>query len=480
MKDLKKVSRLCLGACLVLLLFLWLPRQAEAQELQAGDDIFIENKNVSGMKEEQLAQVVNEKLAQLQQDTILLYVNGVPVSATAGELGLTYTNTDIVQQVLLAGKQGNVLERFKLTRYQEQRGPLVFELKLAATEESVRNIVEERCVPQGYDAVDAELVHETGGSFYVTEKSDGIEVLVDQSVTTIMNYINSQWHGGLGGISVDIQTIPAQGDVEQLSLVQDLLGSYKTDYDTSQTNRSANIAVGSSKLDGILLYPGEELSVCETLEPFTAEAGYYPAPSYEMGSVVDSYGGGICQVSTTLYCAVLRAELEVTERSNHSMLVGYVDPSMDAAIAEGVKDFRFVNNTDAPVYIESYTTGGSIYFLLYGHETRDSSRSVTYESKTLTTTESTQVITGDSEEDFGVITTTDSGHIGKTAQLWKIVTVNGEEVSREQVNSSEYQMTPIQYTVGTKGASAATLKELNDAMATGDIKKVQEVIAAHP
>ena len=104
MKDLKKVSRLCLGACLVLLLFLWLPRQAEAQELQAGDDIFIENKNVSGMKEEQLAQVVNEKLAQLQQDTILLYVNGVPVSATAGELGLTYTNTDIVQQVLLAGK----------------------------------------------------------------------------------------------------------------------------------------------------------------------------------------------------------------------------------------------------------------------------------------------------------------------------------------------------------------------------------------
>ena len=87
----------------------------------------------------------------------------------------------------------------------------------------------------------------------------------------------------------------------------------------------------------------------EIVVPFTEENGYAPAASYEMGSVVETYGGGICQVSTTLYLAVLRAELEVTERHNHSMIVNYVKPSMDAAIAEGYKDFKFVNSADAAV-----------------------------------------------------------------------------------------------------------------------------------
>ena len=76
----------------------------------------------------------------------------------------------------------------------------------------------------------------------------------------------------------------------------------------------------------------------DAVVPFNAENGYELAPSYEAGQVVDSYGGGICQVSTTLYNAVLKAELEVDARSNHTMLVGYVDPSKDAAIAEGVMD----------------------------------------------------------------------------------------------------------------------------------------------
>lgn len=115
--------------------------------------------------------------------------------------------------------------------------------------------------------------------------------------------------------------------------------------------------------------------------PFTEENGYAPAASYANGTVVESFGGGICQVSTTLYQAVLQAELEVTERHNHSMIVKYVEPSMDAAIAEGAKDFRFVNNTEAPIYIEGYTYGGKIYFNLYGEEYRSADRKVTMKVK---------------------------------------------------------------------------------------------------
>ena len=89
-------------------------------------------------------------------------------------------------------------------------------------------------------------------------------------------------------------------------------------------------------INGTVLYPGDEFSANTAMAPFTEANGYYAAGSYVNGQVVDSLGGGVCQISTTLYNAVLRAELEVTMRYNHSMTVGYVDLSADAALAEEV------------------------------------------------------------------------------------------------------------------------------------------------
>ena len=125
-----------------------------------------------------------------------------------------------------------------------------------------------------------------------------------------------------------------QGSEEELSKVKDVLGTFSTNYASSAAGRKANIANGSKKINGSVIYPGEEFSVYQTVAPFNADNGYKLAGAYENGTTVDAYGGGICQVSTTLYNAVIRAELEVTERSGHSMIVGYVDPSADAAIAE--------------------------------------------------------------------------------------------------------------------------------------------------
>ena len=111
------------------------------------------------------------------------------------------------------------------------------------------------------------------------------------------------------------------------------------------------------------------------------DSGYAMAGSYLNGEVVDSMGGGICQVSTTLYNAVLRAELNVTERSPHSMTVHYVDLSEDAAIAGTYKDLKFVNSTEYPIYIEGYTTSDKkITFNIYGKETRDKNRTISFES----------------------------------------------------------------------------------------------------
>ena len=162
------------------------------------------------------------------------------------------------------------------------------------------------------------------------------------------------------------------------------------------------------------------------------------------------------------------------------MIVTYVDPSADAAIAESSgKDFRFVNNTQAPLYIEGVTTDDKhITFTIYGVETRDSGHQVRYESEVVSTTyPDTEVIYVNESLPLGSISV-QSAHIGYKANLWKIVTENGREVSREQVNSSSYKVTPRTATVGVATADPNAYNQIMAAIATNSIDHVKNVAAA--
>ena len=262
-----------------------------------------------------------------------------------------------------------------------------------------------------------------------------------------------------------------------MAKVTDLLGSFHTSYGTCGAGRSQNVANGTSKINGSVIYPGEEFSVYETVSPFEAENGYELAGSYENGTTVETYGGGICQVSTTLYNAVIRAELEVTERFNHSMIVSYVDPSADAAIAGTYKDLKFKNNTDAPIYIEGYTAGKVVYFNIFGHETRDSGRQVSFVSETVSTTDPGVQYQAAPDQPIGYIHTVQSAHTGYTAQLWKVVTLNGVEQSREVFNSSTYKASPRIVQIGTASASPEAVAAINAAIGSQDAGAINAAAA---
>ena len=149
----------------------------------------------------------------------------------------------------------------------------------------------------------------------------------------IREYFNSGWDGADATIALVADVVEPEGNKESLAKVKDVLGTYHTNFSDSSASRITNIKNAVSKIDGTVLYPGEEFSVYAAIAPLDAENGYELAGAYENGTTVQSYGGGVCQVSTTLYNAVLYSELDVTQRSNHSMMVHYVDPSRDAAIA---------------------------------------------------------------------------------------------------------------------------------------------------
>lgn len=349
-----------------------------------------------------------------------------------------------------------------------------FSIQLSVDKGTITDVITNQCASFNEEAKDATLSRD-GSSFTIVPGQTGYVVDTTASADAVYSQLASGWDGQPLTVALTIDVDEPKGTEEELSKVKDLLGTFTTSYSSSGSSRCGNIANGTKLINGHTLYPGDEFSVLNALTPFTEENGYYLAGSYLGGQVVDSFGGGICQVSTTLYNALIRAEIQITERYNHSMIVGYVDPSMDAAIAESSgMDLKFKNNTEHPIYIEGYTSGKSVTFNVYGVETRDAGRKVSFESEVLSKTEPTgQKVYTDASQPVGYIKS-QSAHIGYKAQLWKIVTENGKQVSKEVFNTSTYNAEPASITVGTAGTVSA---ELSAAIAANDADAVRAALS---
>lgn len=400
--------------------------------------------------------------------------NGVKV--TAGELGVSWANTDLAEEAFAVGRTGNIIERYKLLKDLEQES-MSLPIQLDFDVEAINTILTEKCVPFDNKPVNVSLKKLEDGTFEVVNGKAGQLVDVEASIDKVYQFLTEEWTQEPASVELVIETTEPKGSAEELASITDMLGSFTTSYRTSGSSRSANVENGASLINGTVLYPGEEFSTYEAVSPFTQANGYYMAASYMSGRVVDSLGGGICQVSTTLYNAVLEAELEVTERHNHSMIVTYVDPSADAAIAESSgKDFKFINNLDYPIYIEGITENKKLTINIYGKETRPEGRLVEYKSEVLEVIRPTSdAIYADPGQPIGYIVT-ESAHIGYKARLWKIVTENGVQVSKEQVNSSNYKVSPRSATVGTATADPNAYNEIMAAIGTANIDHVRNVI----
>ena len=439
--------------------------------------IFAGDIDLSGMNAQEAEAAVRAYVESLEEVEItLLAAADAQVPVTAGELGIAWANPELISDALEVGSHGNVIERYKLLKDLEEEN-LVYPIEFSVDVQAVSNILSEKCAQYDVGAQDAELKREDG-EFRIVEGRTGYKLDVETSIGVVSAYLTEQWDGQPCTVALDVAVEEPRGTAEELAQVKDVLGTFTTSFGSSTSNRGANVVNGCNLINGTLLYPGDEFSTSESVGPFTVENGYFMAGSYLNGRVVDSLGGGICQVSTTLYNAVLLAELEVTERYNHSMIVTYVEPSADAAIADDIKDFKFANDQDYPVYIEGYTENGKLTFTIYGRETRPADREVRYESEVLEVINPpADIINADASKPLGYAVVTDSAHIGYKARLWKVVLEGGQEVSRTQVNSSSYKMVPRSAVVGTATEDPVAYEEIMAAIGTGSLDHVKNVIA---
>ena len=439
--------------------------------------ITIDGHDVSGMTEAEADAVLDDILSQYSGTTFTLKAGDKSVEVTSSELGIRPKSDDVVKKAVSYGREGNLIERFVASSELAGGATKDFSLTLTADVGQVSELLESKSEELDTKAKNYGLKRENG-QFIITDGQNGVEVKIDESAVAIADYISDSWKGGDATIDLVTEVDEPQGKKEDLEQVKDVLGTYNTDFSSSSAARANNVSNGTRLINGSVLYPGEEFSVAKHLNPMTAENGYQPAPSYENGATVETYGGGICQVSSTLYNAVMRAELEIVTRSCHSMIVSYVQPSMDAAIAGDSKDFVFRNNQEYPVYIDGYTSGGKIYFTVYGKETRDPNRTVEFESEVIEQIDPISTYSASSELPVGTITkTSGSAHTGYTARLWKIVKENGKEVSRDVYNNSKYRVTNNTYVVGTQSDNAKAVAAMNEAIATQDTDTINAAAA---
>lgn len=441
------------------------------------EGIYVGDIDLSGLTYNQAVEKINKYVNDFSDGEIVLEsIDGNSVNVTAKDLGISWNDSGILEEALSLGKKGNLVQKYK-ERKDIQNEKKVYDLKLIYDTSAIRAIVEEQGTLYNIESKDGSISRENG-SFKIIPGEAGRVIDVESSVKEIEKNLED-YRGEKKVIALNVIEDDPYGKASDLEKIKDVIGTFTTSFSSSGSERSGNVRNGTNLVNGTLLLPGEQFSMYKTVSPFTEENGYYMAGSYLNGMVVESLGGGICQVSSTLYNAVIRAELQVDERYNHSMIVTYVKMSSDAAISGTSKDFKFTNNLDYPIYIEGYTTDDKkIVFNIYGVETRPSNRTLEFESVELSKTEPVdEKIVADPSQPLGYVSV-QSPHIGYSGEFWKIVKVDGIETERIQLNKSNYQPAPRTATVGTATDNPAALAALQTAMATGSIDYVKSTIAS--
>lgn len=448
------------------------------EETRIEEGVYIGGLHVGGMTTEEAAEAVDAYVEDINTKSIALVGPKDTLTLSLGKMGVSAQTDAAVQEAVSVGQSGNLVKRFKELKDLEKT-PYVIDMGLSIDKEQTAETLHNKSTQINIKAVNHGLEIKKGEFIYVPGQQ-GNEVDIVTSVNALNDYIASEWENApVENAEFALTSIVTEpkGSEEELAAVRDLLGTFTTNYKTSGAGRAKNVENGVAKIHGTVLYPGDEISFYDMVNPFTKENGYELAGSYLNGETVESFGGGICQVSTTLYNALLLSELEITQRFNHSMTVAYVDLAADAAIAGTYKDLRFKNNYDHPVYIEGICKNRNITFNIYGKETRDANRKVEYVSKVVSVNDPLTEYTLLESVPVGTFQQTRGKHVGYVAELWKVVTVDGVEQERTRVNKSTYQASARRVTIGFGGANDAQRAAVHAAIATGDDGYVQGVVA---
>ena len=349
--------------------------------------------------------------------------------------------------IITKGKAGNIVDEEKFLNLIEEQ---LFNLNLE------KDTIEIPVINKEPQNIDIEKIHDEiykeAQDAYITQNPtvvhsevNGVDFAIsNEEIQKILQEDKEEYIIPLN-ITLPSKTVNDLGE----DAFPDVLGTYTTLYDASNENRDNNVNLASEKINGTIIYPGETFSYNQIVGKRTIEAGYKEAGAYAGGKVVQEIGGGICQVSSTLYNAVLYANLEVVERYNHYFETSYVDPGRDATVSWGSLDFQFKNNRDYAIKIEAKARNGVCEITIKGIK-QDNDDEVVIQPQVTSIIKKTERYENDSSLEEGVTEVEQEGHDGCTSETHKILMQNGVTVSDEIISQDYYHALEKIIKKGTK------------------------------
>lgn len=507
-KDYKKIL-IIIAIILIVLLVLstgFALVNANSENIMAG--ITIDGVNVQGLSKEEAKVLIMKKVDEQVNNEVKIYVDSEEQTILLSQIEIIYDVENAVNEAYKVGRRRNIfVNNFEILKSKIFGTDI--DLKIEYNEEVLNNIVKdikdkvpEPVTETTYCIEDEELIitrGEKGNTINEDELKNKIiqktnlncaedikiatylaepkDINIDQIYEEVHAEVQDAYYttnpfkvySEVTGIDFNLEEakeiLKEEKDEYVIPLIitkptkttkdigteafPDKLSTCATRYDATNLTRTTNLQVAVNKINGVVVMPGETFSYNKTLGKRTAKAGYKDAAGYAGGKVVQMIGGGICQISSTLYDAVVYANLEIVERHNHAFLTSYLGAGKDATVVYGNLDFRFKNTRNYPVKIESYMQSGIVTVNIYGIKEENE-----YEIEISTTILSyipyEVIYENDSSLASGTEKVTQGGQKGCKSITYKILKQNGNEISRSVLSTDTYSAMNKYITRGTK------------------------------
>ena len=323
-------------------------------------NIFVEGIDVSNLTKEEAINYVNENviLGELQ-----LNYNGETNVISPDEIDLKYNTSEVVEKAYNYTKTDSYFENVKRF-FNLNKNSKNLEIKSLYNENKLSEKIQNISDSINVDMKNAKVYISDSGNISTSSATIGKELDIASTKESIYDAIKNKDYKS---IDLKVNIKEPKISTEAVKSVNTLLAEFSTKFSTKDSNRVTNVVLSAKATSDVLLMPGEEFSYNNLTGKRTASNGYKDAPVIINGKLEQDVGGGVCQVSSTLFNSVLYSGLDVTSRRNHSLKSSYVSIGRDAMVSDGGSDFRFKNPYSHPVYIKNTVSNGVITSKIYGN-----------------------------------------------------------------------------------------------------------------
>ncbi|WP_347707744.1 VanW family protein [Clostridium sp. 1001275B_160808_H3] len=401
---------------------------------------------LGGLSKEEATNSLNEKLSNLIMDKKLdILVGDKKLELAYSEIKPKYDIESIAEEAFNYGKDGGMFSKNSLIKNDDD---INIEAKITYDEESLKAFEEKVKTEVNVAPKDA-TIEINSGNIVVTSEVVGKKIDEEELHNKLVENINGDPTNTVE-LTFELKEEQAKVKAEDLNKVTGKISGYSSSYKDTGDGRVKNMQIAAQIVNGTVVMPGEEFSYNALIGDTTPDKGYEKANTYIGNEIVPDYGGGICQVSTTLYRAAMRANLRSTERMNHSLTVSYSEPGLDATVANGVIDYKFKNSYDFPVYIQGYVAGGTVSFNIYGNVEAMGGKTYELVNEVHEKYNPEVKYEDDPTMEEGTEKVVSHGMPGYKASSYQITYENGVEVDREFIATDVYLTTNTVIKRGTK------------------------------